>query len=159
MGWEDMVATSFKLGDGQNISLAVFNLKTAGSREYRRQPHTGLVRRAQGSVCTTVISNDDITAMLQLEGEKQSLKAPMTRRVCLKLVVPSWTTCGGPCGQGADSFVIPLRLINPNEAKVENRLVESFKGQEATLLSAMKFAGWALLAFLQAVRVTGGHGV
>ena len=94
MGWEDMVATSFKLGDGQNISLAVFNLKTAGVSENIAANLTQVLSAALKEVeGTTVISNDDITAMLQLEGEKQSLGCSDDMSCLSKLVVPSvWTT-------------------------------------------------------------------
>ncbi len=150
MGWENVVATNFKLGDGQKISLAVFNLKTAGVSENIAANLTQVLSAALKEVeGTTVISNDDIQAMMQLEGEKQSLGCTDDMS-CLSEIGGALGVDNlvvGHVGKVADSFVISLRLINPNEAKVDNRLVESFKGQEATLLSAIKFAGWGLLGF------------
>ena len=150
MGWKEQVATNFKLGDGEKISLAVFNLKTAGVSENIAANLTQVLSAALKEVeGTTVISNDDIQAMMQLEGEKQNLGCTDDMS-CLSEIGGALGVDNlvvGHVGKVQDSFVISLRLINPNEAKVDNRLVESFKGQEATLLAAIKFAGWGLLGF------------
>ena len=72
MGWENIATTGFKLGKNQKISLAVFNLKTAGVSENIAANLTQVLSAALKEVeGTTVISNDDIQAMMQLEGEKQ----------------------------------------------------------------------------------------
>ena len=103
-----------------------------------------MVKEAPG---TSVINRDDISAMLQLESDKQMLGCTDDMS-CLseiggalgvgKIVV-------GQVGRVNREYVISLRLIEPASAEVENRVMETYKGDEATLLPAMKRAGRRLL--------------
>ena len=96
---------------------------------------------------TSVINRDDITAMLQLESDKQMLGCTDDMS-CLseiggalgvdKIIV-------GQVGRVEREYVVSLRLIEPSTAKVENRVLETFKGEETSLLHAMKQAGRRLM--------------
>ena len=74
MNWEAKEAAKFSLKEGEAVSLAVFDLNTAGVSDTiasnLTQILTAVVKEAPG---TSVINRDDITAMLQLESDKQML--------------------------------------------------------------------------------------
>ena len=148
MNWEAKEAAMFSLKEGEAVSLAVFDLNTAGVSDTiasnLTQILTAVVKEAPG---TSVINRDDITAMLQLESDKQMLGCTDDMS-CLseiggalgvdKIIV-------GQVGRVEREYVVSLRIIDPTSAKVENRVLETFKGEETSLLHAMKQAGRRLM--------------
>jgi hypothetical protein len=156
LGWSGaQVGPTFKLPEGQSVSFAVLDLVASGVAEQVAQNLTQIlsveIKRVQGA---SVISRDDIQAMLQLEGDKSRLGCDDAS--CLaeiggalgveKLVV-------GTVGRLADSYVISLRLVAVKAVKVDNRISESFSGPEDQLIRAVRHAGRRLLGL--EVRETG----
>ncbi|MCK5687854.1 PEGA domain-containing protein, partial [Myxococcota bacterium] len=101
------------------------------------------VKRVEG---TSVIGRDDLLAMIQLDSDKSMLGCDDDS--CMaelggalgvdKLIV-------GNVGKLAESYVITLRLINARQAVVDNRVTESFKGEEDQLIRAVRHASRKLL--------------
>ena len=138
----------YRLTEGQKVTLAVLELKTAGLSESVAQNLTQVLsvelKRIDGA---SVISSDDIEAMLSLEQDKQMLGCD-SDTACLaaiggalgvdKLVV-------GQVGMLGSSYLISLKLIDPMGAGVDNRINETFRGAESTLMHAIRSAGRRLL--------------
>jgi hypothetical protein len=148
-GWElDQTAPRFLLPEGKKISFAVFDLAPSGVpkevSDNLAQILSVEIKRIEGA---SVISRDDMTAMLRLEQDKAFLGCSDDTS-CIaeiggalgvdKLVV-------GHVGKIKDSYVISLRLIDPREARVDSRITESFRGDEDQLLRAVRHAGRKLL--------------
>ncbi|MFH1812176.1 MAG: PEGA domain-containing protein [Pseudomonadota bacterium] len=138
----------FKLAAGQAMSFAVFDLRPTGVDAVTADNLTQILsvelKKVEGS---SVVSRDDIKAMLQLE-EQKAMLASCEETSCIaeiggalgvdRIVV-------GSVGKLADSYVISLRLINPQQATVESRVTESFRGVEDQLIRAVRHAGRKLL--------------
>jgi len=138
----------FKLAKGQKLSFAIFDLTPTGvSKEITdnlTQVLSVEIKRIEGS---TVVSQTDLVAMLQLE-EKKTLMGCAGDTSCLaeiggalgvdKLIV-------GNVGKLAESYMISLRMINPRETMVDSRVTESFRGTQDQLIRAVRFAGRRLL--------------
>jgi hypothetical protein len=148
-GWElEQTAPRFKLPEGQKVSFAVFDLAPSGVpkevADNLAQILSVEIKRVEGA---SVISRDDMTAMLRLEQDKAFLGCSDDTS-CIaeiggalgvdKLVV-------GHVGKIKDSYVVSLRLIDPREAKVDSRITESFRGDEDQLIRAVRHAGRKLL--------------
>ncbi len=148
-GWElDQTAPRFSLPQGKKISFAVFDLAPSGVpkevADNLAQILSVEIKRIEGA---SVISRDDMTAMLRLEQDKAFLGCSDDTS-CIaeiggalgvdKLVV-------GHVGKIKDSYVVSLRLIDPREARVDSRVTESFRGDEDQLLRAVRHAGRKLL--------------
>ena len=148
-GWElQQTAPRFKLPEGQKVSFAVFDLAPSGVpkevADNLAQILSVEIKRIEGA---SVISRDDMTAMLRLEQDKAFLGCSDDTS-CIaeiggalgvdKLVV-------GHVGKIKDSYVVSLRLIDPREAKVDSRITESFRGDEDQLIRAVRHAGRKLL--------------
>ncbi len=149
MGWEGGAkASTFKLPGGEKISFAVLDLQAAGldpeiARSLTEVLSEG-IKRVKGA---TVITSDDIKAMLQLEGQKEMLGCSGDS-ACIaeiggalgvdKLIV-------GSVAKLEQSFVISLKLIDSGAIKVDNRITESFQGQKDQLIKAVRHAGRLLL--------------
>ncbi len=139
---------SYRLTEGQDISLAILNMKTAGLSESVAANLTQVLsvelKRIDGA---SVISSDDIEAMLSVEADKEILGCD-SDTACLaaiggalgvdKLVV-------GQVGMLGTSYVISLKLISPLSASVDNRINETFRGDEATLIPAIRNTARRLL--------------
>jgi hypothetical protein len=139
---------TYRWARGKKASVAVLDLTPVGVSAATAQSLTQVlsteVRRVEG---TTVISRDDIVAMLQLQADKDLLGCT-DNVACVaeiggalgvdKLVV-------GQVGQLAGTFVISLRFIDVRSAHVDNRVSESFQGQEEQLLRAVRTAARELL--------------
>lgn len=94
----------------------------------------------------SVISQDDIKAMLALESDKQLLgcdDVSCIAEIGGALGVDYLVT--GTVGQVGDTFLVWLKLIDIRQAKVLNRVSESFKGEASDLLRATKFATYQLV--------------
>jgi hypothetical protein len=148
-GWElEQTAPRFKLPEGQKVSFAVFDLAPSGVpkevADNLAQILSVEIKRVEGA---SVISRDDMTAMLRLEQDKAFLGCSDDTS-CIaeiggalgvdKLVV-------GHVGKIKDSYVVSLRLIDPREARVDSRITESFRGDEDQLIRAVRHAGRKLL--------------
>ncbi len=149
MGWsaETPAAGTFKLPTGKKVSLAVMDLVANGVDATLTQNLTQVlsseVKRVDG---TSVISKDDIEAILQMQATKAM--AGCDEASCLaeiggalgveKLVV-------GTVGKLADANVVSLRLISVKDTTVENRVTETFRGPEEQLIRAVKQAARKLL--------------
>lgn len=133
---------------GRTVKLAVLDLDAAGVAPDVSKNLTQILgvelRRLPG---TSVISRDDIQALLQMQEQKEQLGCDDMS--CLaevggalgveKLVV-------GSVGKLAGSYIVSLRLITVNAARVDNRVTESFTGPEDQLIRAVRHAGRRLMA-------------
>ncbi|MEW5855031.1 MAG: PEGA domain-containing protein [Myxococcota bacterium] len=137
----------FKLAAGQAVSFAVLDLVPTGVSEQVATNLTQVlsveIKRIQGA---SVISRDDIRAMMALEEDKARLGCDEAS--CLaeiggalgvdKLIV-------GTVGKLSESYLVSLRLISVKTVKVESRISESFTGSEDQLIRAIRHAGRKLL--------------
>jgi TolB-like protein len=141
-------APRFQLAEGQKLSIAVFDLVASGVTEEVAKSLTQVLstelKRVEGA---RVISRDDIAAMLQLEQDKMLMGCKDDVRCVVeisgalgvdKLVV-------GQVGRLGPSFVVALKLVDPRSAQVDSRVTESFQGEEAQLIRAVRHAGRRLL--------------
>jgi|GEM_PF-596056 len=148
-GWKlQQTAPRFRLPEGQKVSFAVFDLAPSGVpkevADNLAQILSVEIKRVEGA---SVISRDDMTAMLRLEQDKAFLGCSDDTS-CIaeiggalgvdKLVV-------GHVGKIKESYVVSLRLIDPREARVDSRITESFRGDEDQLIRAVRHAGRKLL--------------
>lgn len=100
------------------------------------------LKRMEGN---SVISRDDITAMMQLEEMKS--KTGCDDMSCLAeiggaLGVENLVT--GSVGKLADSHVVSLQLISVRDVRVVQRVTETFQGPEDQLLHAVRHAARSL---------------
>ena len=133
---------TYRLQEGEEISIAVLNLNSAGVSESISKNLTQVtsveLKRLKGA---TVISSDDIVAMLSLEEDKQMLgcdDASCLAEIGGALGVDKLVN--GQVGLLGNSYMITLKLISPGSAQVENRISETFVGDEATLIPAVRSA-------------------
>lgn len=148
-GWEGSLRlVSYKLPEGARVSFAVFDLKASGVPPEVAQSLTQIlsveIKRVEG---TSVISRDDLMAMLRFEKDKNMLGC-VDDVSCVaeiggalgvdKLVV-------GHVGKLAESYVVSLRLIDARAVKVDSRVTESYKGSEDQLIGAVRHSGRRLL--------------
>jgi len=88
-----------------------------------------------------VIARDDMQAMLEHIADKQLLECDDTK--CLAQVGGALGVAqlmSGNIGKVGDVYLINLKLIDIDEAKVLNRFSKEFKGDEAGLITYMKHA-------------------
>jgi|GEM_PF-1451644 len=140
---------TFQLPKGP-MSFAVMDFTTAGiDAEISQSLATVLsseIRKIEGA---SVISKEDIRAMIDLEAQKSALGC--ADESCLaelgdalgveRLVV-------GSVGKVGSTYVVGLRLINTTDSSVENRVTESFDGQESQLIPAVVYASRKLLGII-----------
>ena len=139
---------SFKLASGEITSFAVFDLGASGvAQETARNLTQVLSSAIKAMGGTTVISSEDVDAMLQLSETKAKMGC-LDDTSCIaeiggalgvdKLLV-------GNVGKLGESFVVSLRLIDTKQVTVDNRFTESFVGAEDQLIGAVRFAARKLL--------------
>ena len=97
----------------------------------------------------TVISRDDIAAMLSFNADKQRLGCE--DEGCMaeiggalgvdKLIVGQ----AGRMSDDSSEYIVNLRLMDVRKNEVENRVTESFRGEEEQLLHAVRHAVRSLL--------------
>jgi TolB-like protein len=147
MGWTTGAARRFALPAGSKTSLAVLDLVPRGVPDdvagNLTQVLSAELKRIDG---TSVISREDIAAMLQVQETK--LKAGCDDMECLAeiggaLGVDRLVT--GSVGKLSGSYVVSLRLISSRHSRVEHLVTESFSGAEDQLIRAVKRAGRLLL--------------
>jgi hypothetical protein len=135
-------ATAFTLPGGDK-SFAVLDLKAAGVDAATAQNLTQILsaelKKVDGA---TVIGRDDIAALLQYEGERAMLGCSDDSSCLAELgdALGVERMVVGQVGKVADSYVLSLRLIRTADVAVENRVTETFRGEEEQLLGAIKIA-------------------
>ncbi|MBI5493768.1 MAG: PEGA domain-containing protein [Deltaproteobacteria bacterium] len=132
---------------GKAVSLAVLDLVPAGLGVDVAQSLTQVLsaelKRAPGA---SVISRDDIQALLQLQADKLQLgcdDASCLAEIGGALGVEKLVA--GNIGRLAGSHIVTLRLISVAGTRVENRVTEAFSGPEDQLIRAVRHAGRRLL--------------
>lgn len=147
-GWSDAKVTSaFSLPKGKKVSFAVLDLKATGVSDEvaanLTQVLSAEIKSVQG---TTVISREDIAAMLQLGRDKALLgcdEGACVTEIGGALGVDKLVA--GNVGRLANSWVVNLRLLDVKQNRVDNRVGESFRGEQDQLLNATRAATRALL--------------
>jgi TolB-like protein len=138
----------FALPDGAKRSFAVLDLKTAGVTEDIAKNLTQVLSTTLKEIDgASVISRDDVYAMLEVEKEKTTLGCADDEE-CLAEIGGALGVeylVVGQVGQLAGSYVVSLRLIQSTGVVVENRVTETYAGPEEQLLAAMRHAGRRLI--------------
>jgi hypothetical protein len=149
-GWARAPQATYKLPrmeKGREISFAVFDLKATGVGPEVVQNLTQIlsveIKRIDG---TKVVSRDDLMALVAFDKEKQ--KFGCDDASCLaeiggalgvqKLLV-------GSVGKLAETFVINLVLMDVRKNTADNRVTETFKGEDDQLIRATRRAVRELL--------------
>jgi hypothetical protein len=139
---------AFQLPQGAQMSFAVLDLAASGVAPETARNLTQVLSAAVKSVAgSTVISSDDVAAMLQMSETKARMGC-LDDTSCIaeiggalgvqKLVV-------GTVGLLGASYVVSLRLIDAKRVSVDNRTTESFTGTEDQLIGATKLVARRLL--------------
>jgi TolB-like protein len=147
MGWAGLPERRFKLPAGSKTSLAVLDLGARGVSDdvaaNLTQVLSAELKRIEG---TTVVSREDIAAMMQLQETK--LRVGCDDMECLAEIGGALGVdriVAGSVGKLAQSYVVSLRLISARASRVENLVTESYSGAEDQLIRAVKRAGRKLL--------------
>jgi hypothetical protein len=141
-------APKFKLPKGEALSFAVMDLSAEGVDKSVAANVTQIlsaeIKKVEGA---TVVSRDDVMAILQLEKDKTVLGCSEDTQCLAELggALGVERLVIGSVGKLADSYLISLKLISTKRVGVENRITESYQGNEAELLRAIRHAGRALL--------------
>ncbi len=129
------------------VKVAVMPLRSQGLEEDVGKNLTQIVAlELKNLPAFSVISQDEIAAMLQLEANKQEIgcdDASCFAELGGALGVDYLVI--GTVGRLGDTFLVGLKLINTRKAEVVNRINESFKGRESDLLRAARFAVFQLV--------------
>jgi hypothetical protein len=144
----EMPTPEFTLPNDKRTSFAVLNLV---ARDF--EPHVAenltrnLLQEIKGLETTAVISRGEMTRRLP-QDEGQTAAGCKDNDMCLaelgralkvdRLVV-------GHVSKLPESFIVSLRLIDPDEVRVDARTSESFQGDEEQLARAVRHAGRRLL--------------
>ena len=145
--WGTSATAAFQLPKGKKLSFAVFNLKPTGlSPDTAANLTQVLTTEVKGVEGASVVSRDDIAAMLQLESAR--MQAGCDDAGCMAeiggaLGVDRLIT--GDAGKVGTLYIVNLRLLDVRHGVVENRVTESFEGNEEQLLRAVRFAARNLL--------------
>jgi TolB-like protein len=134
-------AKAFSLPTGRLRSFAVLDLVASGvpSTSARNLTQILMVELEQIEGAS-VVGRDDIKAMLELETHKQMVGCADDTACVAEIGAALGVEylVAGTVGKVADTYVISLRLIAPNEARVENRVTEAFVGREDQLVGAVR---------------------
>ena len=95
----------------------------------------------------SVISRDEIQAMLRYESEKQVVQCKEDTSCLVEIggALGVDYLVSGSVGRLGDAYVLTLKLMDIGEARVVNRVSETFTGAEANLPQALRFASWHLV--------------
>jgi hypothetical protein len=153
-GAETKVA--FKLPSGKKTSFAVFDLVATGVAPEIATNLTQIlsveIKRVEGA---SVIGRDDIKAMLAMEQQKQLVGC--SDESCLAEIGAALGVSYlivGHVGKVAETYVVSLRLIVPDQLRVENRVTESFYGREDQLVGAVRAAARKLVGIVSTQKGT-----
>jgi len=138
----------FKLKEGEELNLAVMPLAARGMDQSAADSLTSILSAQLNQIAgISVISQDDIKAMLS----QASMASEMGCLDSLECVVEIGASLGlsklvtGAVGKVTDSFVVSIQLIDVRKAEVDNRVLESFAGDERELQNAIKLAAYQLV--------------
>ncbi len=138
----------FQLKEGEELSLAVMPLSARGVDQSVADSLTSILSAELNQIKgVSVVSQDDIKAMLS----QVSLASEMGCLDSLECVVEIGASLGlsklvtGAVGKVTDSFVVSVQLIDVRKAEVDNRVLESFAGDERELQNAIKLAAYQLV--------------
>ncbi len=95
----------------------------------------------------SVISRSEIKALLELEGQRQMLQCDDEQSCLIEVggaLGVDFLVSGG-IGKLGDAYVLSLKLIDVNGAKVARRAVESFRGPVSDLASPLRYAARSLV--------------
>jgi TolB-like protein len=141
--------SEFSLKKGGGVTkMAVLNLAAYDTNPQLADNLTQLLaielKKVDG---TSVISRDEIKAMLQYETQKQiaQCKSDVACLVEIGGALGVEYLVSGGLGKLEDTYVIHLKLMDINKAEVVQRVSESFRGPETQLAQAIRFATRALL--------------
>lgn len=145
--WAPGDVTAFGLPKGKKQSFAVLDLKPTGlSPEVAQNLTQVLSVEVKGIEGASVISKSDISAMLQLSAAKMQLGC--VDDACMTEIGGAlgvdWLIAGD-AGKVGKIFLVNLRLINVRAGAVENRVTESFSGDEEQLMRAVRHAARGLI--------------
>jgi len=137
----------FHLPKGKKMSFAVLDLKPTGITAAAAQNLTQVLSvEVKGVEGASVVSRDDIAAILQMEAVKQ--QAGCADDACMAELGGALGVdrlIAGDAGKLGETFLVNLRLIDVRHGSVENRVTESFSGDDEQLLRAVRHAARALL--------------
>ncbi len=138
----------FELSGDRERSFAVFDLTPSGVEAAVAENLTQvLADELKNLENARVVGRDDIRNMLSLMGDKQQLGCADDDACLVEIggALGVSYLVAGTVGKIADTFIIALRLTNPREGTVENRVTESFTGRGEQILGAMRVAIWRLI--------------
>jgi TolB-like protein len=146
---------AFQLPAGQTLKLAVLPLSPRGVPDATSDAMTQILAAELNSIKgVSVISQDDIKAILN----KSSLEAKVGCTDNIECVVEIGSALGlsklvaGSVGKVKDTWVISLQLIDTKKADVQNRVLESFAGDQDELKNAVKLAAYQVVGVDVAAR-------
>ena len=145
--WSGAQVAEFHLPKGKKMSFAVLDLKPTGISAAAAQNLTQVLSvEVKGVEGASVVSRDDIAAILQMEAVKQ--QAGCADDACMAELGGALGVdrlIAGDAGKLGDTFLVNLRLIDVRHGSVENRVTESFSGDDEQLLRAVRHAARSLL--------------
>jgi TolB-like protein len=122
--------TGFHLPKGKKLSFAVLDLKPTGLSADTAQNLTQILSvEVKGIEGASVVSREDIAAMLQLSAEKMAVGCAddaCMAQIGGALGVDRLIT--GDAGKLGDTFIINLRLVDVRRGEIENRTSEICSG-------------------------------
>jgi hypothetical protein len=145
-------ASAFHLPKGKKLSFAISDLKPTGISAETAQNLTQLLSvEVKGVQGASVVSHDDIAAMLQLSAQKMAVGCGDDN--CMVQIAGALAVdrlISGDAGKLGDTYIVNLRLIDVRHGTVENRVTETYRGEEEQLLHAVQHAGRKLLGLAAA---------
>lgn len=145
--WDGAQNAAFHLPKGKKLSFAVLDLRPTGISAVSAQNLTQVLSVTVKSIeGASVISREDIAAMLQLDAAKMS--AGCADDSCMAQIGGALGVdrlISGDVGLLGEQYIVNLRLIDVRHGEVENRITETYHGDEEQLLRAVRHAGHALL--------------
>ena len=137
----------FHVPKGKKLSFAVMDLKPTGLSPETAQNLTQVLSvEVKGVEGASVVSKADISAIVSLESVKTA--AGCDTDSCMAEIGGALGVdrlISGDAGKLGSIFMVNLRLIDVRTGTVENRIAESYQGDEEQLLRAVRRAARALL--------------
>ncbi|HNZ53833.1 MAG TPA: hypothetical protein PKN76_06810, partial [bacterium] len=137
----------FQLKPGEELKLAVMPLAARGVETATADALTAILSSELNSIQgVSVIGQDDIKAMLA----KVEMDATMQCSDSLECIVEIGASLGlsklitGSVGKVKDTWVIGVQLIDTRKGEVDNRVLESFDGEQDELRNAIKLAAYQI---------------
>ena len=137
----------FTLPPGRKMSFAVLDLTPYGVDASMATNLTQVlaseIKRVEG---TTVISREDVTAVMQMQQTKMQVGCDdVACLVELGGALGVEMIAAGTVGKMGSAYVVSLRLISARVSRVDNVVTETFSGSEDQVILAVRRAARALL--------------